>query len=96
MEEKKIVKEKVKKLSYEELELAARQVTAQLDAALKENQRLKVAYNQAQLSNLYTELNFKFEVLKYKDVFDSTFVEQCIESIKNIMTPVEESSDNKE
>lgn len=96
MEEKKNVKEKVKKLSYEELELAARQVTAQLDAALKENQRLKVAYNQAQLSNLYTELNFKFEVLKYKDVFDNTFVKQCIESIKNIMTPAEESSDNKE
>lgn len=95
MEEKKELKKETKKLSYEELELAARQVTAQLDAALKENQRLKIAYNQAQLNNLYTELEFKFKVLNYTNLFDSAFVEQCVKSIQSVMTPSEES-ENKE
>ncbi len=95
MEEKKELKKETKKLSYEELELAARQVTAQLDAALKENQRLKIAYNQAQLNNLYTELEFKFKVLNYTNLFDSDFVKQCVKSIQSVMTPSEES-ENKE
>jgi hypothetical protein len=34
------------KLSYEELENAARQISAQLDAVLKENSQLKSAVNQ--------------------------------------------------
>ena len=44
MEEKE---KEVKKLSYEQLEGAAKQLSAQLDAVVKENQQLKAFASQA-------------------------------------------------
>lgn len=74
------------KLSYEELENAARQISAQLDAVLKENSQLKSAVNQLQMNNLYTELNFRFKVVEFQDSFSPTFVDNCINTIESIMT----------
>ena len=95
MEEKKVNQEK-KKLSYEELENAARQISVQADAMYKENMQLKQALQQANIANLYTELNFKFKVLEYSNMFDPDFVGNIIESIEATMTPKEEkeSDDN--
>lgn len=89
----KDVKE-VKKLSYEELENAARQIASQLDGVLKENMQLKNAVNKLQVNNLYTELNFRFKVVKYQDSFSPSFVEDCISDIENIMSTKEDNKNN--
>lgn len=103
MEEKKVIKKEetkreVKKLSYEELENAAKQITAQAQNVARENQQLRAALQQASLTNMYTELNFKFKVLEFASAFSPEFVDKCVKSIEEIMTPApeEEESNNKE
>ena len=98
MEEKKETKKEVKKLSYEELENAAKQITAQVQNLAKENQQLKMALQQASISNMYTELNFKFKVVEFANAFTPEFVDMCVKSIEETMTPEEEETteDNKE
>lgn len=88
MEENK----EVKKLSYEQLEEAAKQISQQAEAVFRENKQLKQALQQASLANLYKELELKFKVLKYEEMFTSDFVQMCINSIQEVMTPVEEES----
>lgn len=90
-EKKKEVKNNLKKLSYEELENAARQISAQFDAVLKENNQLKSAVNQLQMNNLYTELNFRFKVIEFQDSFSPEFVDNCIATIESIMTAKEDN-----
>lgn len=98
MEENKKTTEKKanRKLSYEELETAARQISAQLDALARENNQLRIALQKAQLGNLYTELEFKFKVVQNAEMFSSEFVERCIKSIEEIMTPEPEEEKDKE
>ena len=79
-------KDAVKKLSYEELENAAKQISAQLDAVIKENARLKSMVTQLQIGNLYTELGFRFKVIEQQESFNPLFVEDCISEIERIMT----------
>ena len=89
MEENKKTTEKKtnRKLSYEELQTAAQQISAQLDAVARENNQLRIALQKAQLGNLYTELEFKFKVIQNAEMFSTDFVEKCINSIEEIMTP---------
>lgn len=95
-ENKKNTEKKVnRKLSYEELENAAKQISAQLDAMARENNQLRIALQKAQLGNLYTELDFKFKVVQNAEMFSTEFVEKCIQSIEEIMTP-EAEEDKKE
>lgn len=108
MEEKKVIKKKatskekdvkentVKKLSYEELEDAARQIAMQFDQVRKENAALKSQVQQLQLSDVYTELGLRFKVLENPNRFDPNFVDYCVNSIQEIMMPkprVEESNE---
>lgn len=84
-----------KKLSYEQLENAARQLSAQFDAVVKENQQLRSVTQKLQLDNLFTELNFRFKVLEFRDVFDEDFVDKVVNEIKSIMTIKEEEEEEK-
>lgn len=100
MEEKEIKKE-VKKLSYEELENVAKQITAQAQSVARENQQLRAALQQTTMSNMYTELNFKFKVVEFASAFTPEFVDRCVKSIEETMTPPpgekeEEEAPNKE
>jgi hypothetical protein len=50
---------------------------------------------------MYTELEFKFKVLQNAEMFSSEFVELCVKSIEDIMTPeaeetIEEEEDKDE
>lgn len=104
MEENKKTENKVedkknsKKLSYEELENAANQIMMQYDVLRKENTNLKEKLQQLQLNDIYTELNFRFRVIENAKAFDSNFVEYCVNSIQEIMLPVNkvESEENIE
>lgn len=84
-----------KKLSYEQLENAARQLSAQFDAVVKENQQLRSVTQKLQLDNLFTELNFRFKVLEFRDAFDEDFVDKVVNEIKSIMTIKEEEEEEK-
>lgn len=101
MEEKKEMNQqedkKPAKLSYDQLEEAARQISQQAEAIFKENQQLKVALQQASVANLYRELDFRFKVLENADMFSSKFLDMCIQNIEETMTPKpEETKENGE
>ena len=101
MEEKKVTKKEetkreVKKLSYEELENAAKQITAQAQNIARENQQLRTALQQASLTNMYTELNLRFKVLEFASAFSPEFVDKCVKSIEEIMTPAPEKGESND
>ena len=101
MEEKKVTKKEetkreVKKLSYEELENAAKQIIAQAQNVARENQQLRTALQQASLTNMYTELNFKFKVVEFASAFTPEFVDRCVKSIEETMTPPPEEKEEEE
>lgn len=89
-----------KKLSYEELEITARQLSAQFDAVLKENINLKQALQQAQTANLFAQLEFMFKVVENANAFDTEFVQKCTDAIQRIMLNTSEEkkkeSDNEQ
>lgn len=85
-----------KKLSYTELENAAKQIAAQLDAVIKENRNLKMTLNRVSVQNAYVELDLMIKLLPYKDMFHKEFMDSIIERIETRMinTPEDNTSDN--
>ena len=97
MEEKK--KEGAKapaKLSYEDLEKAAQQLSQQAEALYRENMQLREAVNNINRQNTYAELNFKFKVLGNPSLFSDEFVSMITESIEKTMTPPKDTEESKE
>lgn len=80
---------KQEKLSYEDLNNAAIQLS-------KENQYLKAQLkNAAETFNAINRLDYLFKVLEQGSYFDKLFIGKCTDEIKKIMTPPEESEENK-
>jgi hypothetical protein len=86
------IKKENKKMSYEELEQIASQLSVQ-------NQQLYARLNQAELSNMFRRLDLLFKVVENAPAFSETFVNKCISEIEDIMTIPEEDvnveEDNK-
>lgn len=82
----KATKEKKQKLSYEELNNAALQLAEQNRKLYQEVQRLNTA-------GVIKRLEFLFDVLKYKDVFNVDFVNRTVAEIEEALTikPQEEN-----
>lgn len=83
-----------KKLSYTELENAAKQIAAQLDAVIKENRNLKVTLNRVNIQNAYVELDLMIKLLPYKDMFHKEFMDSIIERIETHMAAINNPEDN--
>ena len=83
-----------KKLSYTELENAAKQIAAQLDAVIKENRNLKVTLNRVSAQNAYVELDLMIKLLPYKDMFHKEFMDSIIERIETHMAAINDPEDN--
>ena len=83
-----------KKLSYTELENAAKQIAAQLDAVIKENRNLKMTLNRVGAQNAYVELDLMIKLLPYKDMFHKEFMDSIIERIETNMAPINDPEDN--
>lgn len=96
MEENNKETVKNKKLSYEELENAAKQISQQAEALFRENQQLKKAVQNLSNQAGYTELDFKFKVLKYQDRFKPEFVKTIINEIEDTMSSKEEVEESKD
>ena len=85
-----------KKLSYTELENAAKQIAAQLDAVIKENRNLKAALNKVSTQNVYIELDLLIKLLPYKDMFHKEFMDSIIERIETHMAANDPEDDTPE
>ena len=83
-----------KKLSYTELENAAKQIAAQLDAVIKENRNLKVTLNRVSAQNAYVELDLMIKLLPYRDMFHKEFMDSIIERIETHMAAINDPEDN--
>ena len=83
-----------KKLSYTELENAAKQIAAQLDAVIKENRNLKVTLNRVSIQNAYVELDLMIKLLPYKDMFHKEFMDSVVAQIENDITAINTPEDN--
>ena len=85
-----------KKLSYTELENAAKQIAAQLDAVIKENRNLKMTLNRVSVQNAYVELDLMIKLLPYKDMFHKEFMNSVVTQIENDITAINTPEDNTE
>ena len=85
-----------KKLSYTELENAAKQIAAQLDAVIKENRNLKITLNRVSVQNAYVELDLMIKLLPYRDMFHKEFMDSIIERIETHMAAINGPEDNTE
>lgn len=83
-----------KKLSYTELENAAKQIAAQLDAVIKENRNLKVTLNRVNVQNAYVELDLMIKLLPYRDMFHKEFMDSIIERIETHMAAINDPDDD--
>lgn len=87
MEEK--VNETQKKMSYEELE----QVAAQLS---QQSQQLYARLQQADMTNMFKRLDYLFKVVENGPMFPNEFLDMCVAEIQEIMTPVNEEAGETE
>lgn len=86
-----------KKLSYEELENACHQLSAQAQQLNAQNQQLRVALNEANLTNLYKRLDYLFEVINKDNSYLSVdFKKQCANEIETLMATPEQPEDTPE
>lgn len=87
-------KEAPKKLSYEELNTTAAQLSAQVQQLAYQNSQLRMQMEHI-VNDVFKRLDYLFNVVKYKECFDETFVTNCIAEIVDIMTPQKEELENK-
>lgn len=96
-QKKKVVKmqpatkdERPEKLSYEQLENVAHQLSEQA-------KQLYMKLQAANMSNMFKRLDYLFKVVENGHMFKQDFLEKCITEIEELMTvPEEAEEDNKE
>ena len=83
MEETKEVQaempKKQEKMSYEQLENVAHQLSEQ-------SRRLYMQLQEANQDNMLSRLHYLFKVVKYKESFNTDFVTKCISEIESTIT----------
>jgi hypothetical protein len=91
--EEKIKKEqdaKPEKLSYEQLENIASQLSEQ-------NRQLYSQIQAANLNNMFKRLDYLFEVLSHEKLFPQDFTEKCINEVIELLTiPEKQENESKE
>ena len=78
-----------KKMSYEELENVAHQLSEQSRELYNKLQEMNYA-------NLFKRLDYLFKVVEFSAMFDSDFVIKCTDEIKGILTVPQEEKQEKE
>ena len=81
--------EQSQKMSYEQLEQVAHQLSEQA-------RQLYGQLQKSNLTNMFKRLDYLFKVVENGHMFKQDFIEKCINEIEDIMTVPEESGDNKE
>ena len=95
-QKKKVVKmqpatkdERPEKLSYEQLENVAHQLSEQ-------TKQLYMKLQAANMSNMFKRLDYLFKVVENGHMFKQDFLEKCIAEIEELMTVPEETDKEEE
>jgi hypothetical protein len=78
---------KKQKMSYEELEQVASQLSQQA-------QQLYTRLQQTEMSNMFKRLDLLFKIVENASAFNEEFVAKCVKEIEEIMTIPEEAQEN--
>lgn len=82
--------ERPEKMSYEQLEQVAHQLSEQA-------RQLYSQLQQSNMTNMFKRLDYLFKVVENGHMFKQDFLEKCIAEIEELMTvPEEVEEDNKE
>ena len=81
--------ERPEKMSYEQLENIAHQLSEQA-------KQLYMKLQAANMSNMFKRLDYLFKVVENGHMFKQDFLEKCIAEIEELMTVPEVEEDNKE
>ena len=87
MEEKEVKAPNSEKLSYEQLENVAHQLSEQ-------NRQLYAKLQELQVDNMFKRLDYLFKVVENTGVFSIDFHTRCVEEIESLMTIPEEKPEN--
>lgn len=79
--------ERPEKMSYEQLENVAHQLSEQA-------KQLYMQLQNANMSNMFKRLDYLFKVVENSHMFKLDFVNKCINEIEDFMTIPEEKEDN--
>lgn len=81
--------ERPEKMSYEQLENVAHQLSEQ-------SRQLYIKLQQANMNNMFKRLDYLFKVIENEHVFNPEFINKCTNEIEELITVPEESEkDNK-
>lgn len=81
--------ERPEKMSYEQLENVAHQLSEQ-------SRQLYIKLQQANMNNMFKRLDYLFKVIENEHMFNHEFINKCINEIEELITVPEESEkDNK-
>lgn len=90
MEEKEVKASGSEKLSYEQLENVAHQLSEQ-------NRQLYAKLQEMQVSNMFKRLDYLFKVVENTGAFSLEFHTKCVEEIESLMTiPEDKPEDTSE
>ena len=81
--------ERPEKMSYEQLEQIAHQLSEQA-------RKLYSQLQQSNMTNMFKRLDYLFKVVENGHMFKQDFLEKCIAEIEELMTVPEVEEDNKE
>ena len=82
--------ERPEKMSYEQLENVAHQLSEQA-------KQLYMKLQASNMNNMFKRLDYLFKVVENGHIFKQDFLEKCIAEIEELMTvPEEAEEDNKE
>ena len=79
--------EEQKKLSYEELEVAANQL-------MQANTQMRKQLEQQNYGNFHQRMAYLFEVVRSADKFNASFVDACIKELEITLTIPEQSTED--
>ena len=82
-------KAKKEKMSYEELENIAHQLSEQSRVLMQKLQ-------EANMSNMFKRIDYLFKVLEFENMFSDSFIDKCAQEIQDIISIPEEDKSIEE
>lgn len=82
-------KAKKEKMSYEELENIAHQLSEQSRVLMQKLQ-------EANMGNMFKRLDYLFKIIEFEHMFDGNFIDKCIKEVQDMISIPEEEEPNEE
>ena len=74
---------KKEKMSYEELENIAHQLSEQSRVLMQKLQEVN-------MSNMFKRLDYLFKIIEFEHMFDDNFIDKCIKEVQDMISIPEE------